>query len=86
MAKQRPTYTLSEIETRLGYNIDSLNYPDDFATRFYSDLRPVPERIDERAERELEEHAKQRIRKYEPILDESLPDIGVLQVGQPSSA
>jgi hypothetical protein len=45
MAKRKPTLTLMEMERKLGYNINSLNYPDEGVNCFYSDLRPVPQCI-----------------------------------------
>jgi serine phosphatase RsbU (regulator of sigma subunit) len=84
MAKQRPTYTISEIERELGYSIDSLNYPNDTAKRFYSDLSPIPKSSIERGQRELEERQKQSLREFKPILDDFLPDIGIPHVGPAS--
>ena len=60
MAKRGPGLTLWEIEQRLGYQADSLHYPDDAEERFYTDLSPVtPSRYD-RARKELEERERRR--------------------------
>ena len=56
MAKRKPTLTLVEMERKPGYEIDSLNYPDDGVKRFYSDLRPVPNSVYERTKKGFEEH------------------------------
>ena len=77
MAKRKPTLTLVEMERKLGYEIDSLNYPDDGVKRFYSDLRPVPNSVYERTKREFEEHENPQLR--------DLPEFGVSQVCQPLS-
>ena len=84
MAKRKPILTLVEMETRLGYKVDSLNYPDDGVTRFYSNLRPVPNSICERTQIEFERYEKQRYRKdYKTISEEVLPELGVVQVSRP---
>ena len=86
MAKRKPTLTLTEMEKKLGYKIDSLNYPDDGVNRFYSDLTPVPNSVYERTKREFEEHEKQRFLKQdETVSEEVFLDRGVPQVSQPKS-
>jgi hypothetical protein len=86
MAKRKPTFTLVEMERKLGYKIDSLNYPDDGVKRFYSDLRPVPDSVYERTKKEFEEHEKQRFcNEDEAISEKVLLDFGVSQVSQPLS-
>jgi len=72
MAKLKPTFTLAEMERKLGYKIDNLNYPDDCVKRLYSDLRPVLHDIYERTKKEFEEHEKQRFRK-DTIIEKDLP-------------
>ena len=85
MAKRKPTLTFMEMERKLGYKIDSLNYPDEAVKRFYSDLRPVPSSVYERIKTELEEHEKQRFRKkYETTSEKVLPEFGAPQVGPAS--
>ncbi|PGH16522.1 hypothetical protein AJ79_01627 [Helicocarpus griseus UAMH5409] len=74
MAKQNPSAPLSraEIEEILGYEVA---HSDETGERFYLNLRPVPKRDFERAERELEEYRKQR-----SIPDDKfLPEFGTAQ-------
>ncbi len=86
MAKRKPILTLEEMERTLGYKIDSSNYPDEGLKRFYSDLRPVPNSVYGRTEKEFEEHEKQRSFDEDKIISEKvLPDFGVPQVSQPLS-
>jgi hypothetical protein len=86
IAKRKPTLTLVEMERKLGYKIDSLNYPDEGVKRFYSDLRPVPSSVYERTRKEFKEHEERRFCKEdETILEKVLPDFGVPQVSQPLS-
>lgn len=86
MAKRKPTLTLVEMERKLGYKIDSLNYPDEGVKRFYSDLRPVPNSVYERTKKEFKEHEKQRFCKEDETISEKVfPDFGVPQVSQPLS-
>lgn len=86
MAKCKPTLTLEEIERKLGYQIGSLNYPDEGVKRFYSDLRPVPRSVYERSKKEFEEYERRRFCKEDETISEKvLPDFGVPQVSQPLS-
>ncbi|OAF55793.1 hypothetical protein VC83_07744 [Pseudogymnoascus destructans] len=82
MAKRKPTLTLVEMERKLGYRIDSSNYPEESVKRFYSDLRPVPSSVYERTKAEFEEHEKQRSAKADDIiLEEMLPDFDIIDHG-----
>ncbi|KAL8978823.1 MAG: hypothetical protein Q9177_006300 [Variospora cf. flavescens] len=47
MAKSRAFPTLQEIEKKLGYKVDSLDYPNKNTDCFYLDLRQVPEKFEE---------------------------------------
>jgi hypothetical protein len=81
MAKRKPTLTLMEMESKLGYKIDSLKYPDEGVKRFYSDLRPIPQSVYERTQREFEELQKQKsCKEDEAILESVLPEFGVPRV------
>lgn len=60
MSKYQLYPTLADMERRLGYTIDSLNYPSETVTRFYSDLRPVPDCAYKKTRRELDEHERKR--------------------------
>ena len=85
MAKARPSLTLLEMEAKLGYKLDSLNYPDEHLKRFYSDLRPVPRSIYQRTKEEFEEFEKQRYRKdLATISEEFLPESGLVKVSGPA--
>jgi len=77
MAKRRPTPTLAEMEKKLGYRVDSLNYPEDGVQRFYSDLRPVLTSPYERTKKDFEELKNQK--EYEITSETILPDHGVPQ-------
>lgn len=81
MAKAKPSLTLVEMESRLGYNVDSLTYPDESSKRFYSDLRPVPNSIYEKTKVEFEEYEKEMYRKDEKSISEkALPELNVVKV------
>merc|ERR1711964_562891 len=77
MAKRRPTPTLAEMEKKLGYRVDSLNYPEDGVQRFYSDPRPVLTSPYERTKKDFEELKNQK--EYEITSETILPDRGVPQ-------
>lgn len=49
MAKREPTLTILEMETKLRCKADSLVYPTETVKRFYSDLRPVSDGIEEKS-------------------------------------
>ena len=81
MAKAKPSLTLVEMESRLGYKVDSLTYPDESSKRFYSDLRPVPNSIYEKTKVEFEEYEKEMYRKDEKSISEkALPELNVVKV------
>merc|ERR1711939_1302572 len=69
--------TLAEMEKKLGYRVDSLNYPEDGVQRFYSDLRPVLTSPYERTKKDFEELKNQK--EYEITSETILPDHGVPQ-------
>ncbi|KIW21980.1 uncharacterized protein PV07_12619 [Cladophialophora immunda] len=83
MAKPIPNFTVQEIEEQLGYTVVGLYYPGDDAPYFYSDLTPVSQCAIDRAQRELDEHVRQSLGKYEIILPESSPGVIVRQEGRP---
>ena len=81
MAKAKPSLTLVEMESRLGYKVDSLTYPDESLKRFYSDLRPVPNSIYEKTKVEFEEYKKEMYRKDEKSISEkALPELNIVKV------
>lgn len=81
MAKAKPSLTLVEMESRLGYKVDSLTYPDESSKRFYSDLRPIPNSIYEKTKVEFEEYEKEMYRKDEKSISEkALLELNVVKV------
>ena len=58
MAKAEPSLLLEEMERKLGFSIDSDNYPTERAMRFYSDLRPIPKSTIGKVKEEYEEYEK----------------------------
>ncbi len=81
MAKAKPSLTLVEMESRLGYKVDSLTYPDESSKRFYSDLRPIPNSTYEKTKVEFEEYEKEMYRKDEKSISEKvLPELNVVKV------
>ncbi|KAF2113682.1 hypothetical protein BDV96DRAFT_601162 [Lophiotrema nucula] len=60
MAKRKPTLSSKEMETALGYDGRSLTHTSDTSPRFYSDLTPVADHLDERLKREYEEYAMRK--------------------------
>ncbi len=83
MAKARPSTTLVEMESKLGYKIDSLTYSDESSKRFYSDLRPIPDSTYERTQKEFEEYEKKKHRKDERAFSTNvLPDLDVVKVSR----
>ena len=84
MAKAKPSLTLVEMESKLGYKVDSLTYPDESVKRFYSDLRLVPNSNYEKTKEEIEMYEKKKYRKgYNTISEKVLPELGVVQVSRP---
>ncbi|KAK2052807.1 hypothetical protein LY76DRAFT_582861 [Colletotrichum caudatum] len=59
MAKRKPTFSLQEMEDRLGYSVDPLVHSGAVGC-LYSDLRPVPQSIYEKTLREFEENQTAR--------------------------
>ena len=81
MAKAKPSLTLVEMESKLGYKVDSLNYPEESVKRFYSSLRPVPDSRYEKTKEEFEVYEKKKYRKGSDTISEKvLPQLGVFQV------
>lgn len=84
MAKAKPSLTLEEMESKLGYKVDSLSYPDEGVTRFYSDLEPIPSSVYEKTRKEFEEYEKKTYAKRsDTISDKVLPELGGVQVCTP---
>ncbi len=81
MPKARPSLTLVEMEAKLGYRVDSLNYPHEHSKRFYSNLRPVPDSIYQRTREEFEEFENRRYSKdYATIPEQFLQTLGKIKV------
>ena len=84
MAKAKSSLTLVEMESKLGYKVDSFTYPDESVKRFYSSLRPVPDSTYEKTKEEYELYEKEKYRKgYNTISEKVLPELGVVQVKRP---
>lgn len=79
MAKRRQLLTLGQIESKLGYKIDSLENAEDEVDAFYSDLTAVPKSSYERALRDLDENKK---RTREAASSYELPLPGEPRVSQ----
>ncbi|KAL9021270.1 MAG: hypothetical protein Q9185_001554 [Variospora sp. 1 TL-2023] len=58
MAKSRAIPTLQEIEKKLGYKVDSLDYPNQNTECFYLDLRKIPESVYWKNVREFVEYER----------------------------
>lgn len=83
MAKVRPSLTLVEMESKLGYKVDSLTYPDKSSERFYSDLRPIPNDRYGKIREEFEEYERKMYRKDERTISEKvLPELHVARVSR----
>ncbi len=83
MAKAKPSLTLIEMESKLGYKVDSLTYPDESSERFYSDLRPIPNSIYRKTREEFEEYKRKIYRKDEGTVSEKvLPEFNVVKVSR----
>ncbi|KAK5309725.1 hypothetical protein LTR70_010037, partial [Exophiala xenobiotica] len=77
MAKRKPTSTLQEMEKELGYNLSDTTVVKDGTEYFYTDLRPVPDSVFERTQREVEERRKQRsIGSNTCTFDENMVNVG----------
>jgi hypothetical protein len=84
MAKAKPSLTLVEMESKLGYKVDSLAYPDESVKRFYSDLEPMPSSVYEKTRKEFEEYEKKTYgKRYDTISEKVLPELGGVQVCTP---
>lgn len=83
MAKAKPSLTLVEMESKLGYKVDSLNYPDESSKRFYSDLRPISNSIYEKTREEFEEYERKMYLRDENIVSEKyFSDFDVVKVSR----
>lgn len=83
MAKAQPSPTLVEMESKLGYKVDSLTYPDESSKRFYSNLRPIPNSTYGRTQEEFEEYKKKSYGKDEKTISEKvLPELAVVKVSR----
>ncbi len=84
MAKAKPTLTLTEMESKMGYRVDSLTLLRDGVKRFYSNLRPVPNSNYERIKEEFEVYEKKAYREgYSTISEEVFPELDIVQVSGP---
>lgn len=84
MAKAKPSLTIAEMESKLGYKVDSLTYPEENAKRFYSNLRPVSNSIYEKTKEEFEVYEKKRYHKdYITIFEKVLSELSAVQVSRP---
>ena len=72
MAKAKPSPTIVEIESELGYKVDSETYPDENLKRFYSDLRPIPNNPYGKARKEFEEYKERTSRKDGKTISEKV--------------
>lgn len=83
MAKAKPSPTLVEMESKLGYKVDLLTYPDESSKRFYSDLRPIPNSTYEKTREEFEEYKKKMYDKEEKTISEkALPELDIVKVSR----
>ena len=83
MAKARPLPTLTQMESKLGFKVDSLTYPDEISKRFYSDLRPIPRSIYGKTREEFEECEKKAHRSNEKTISEKVfAEVDVVKVGR----
>ena len=81
MAKARPSPTLAEMESKLGYKIDPETYPGESSKRFYSDLRPIPNSTYGKTRKEFEEYEERTYRKDEKTISEKVfPELDVVKV------
>ncbi|KAK3994871.1 hypothetical protein QBC44DRAFT_35249 [Cladorrhinum sp. PSN332] len=63
MAKRRPIRTLAEMEEEMGFRLEASTNTGVAVERLYSNLRPVPNGLYERTEKEYEEFSKRKHRK-----------------------
>lgn len=88
MAKVQPSLTLAEMESKLGYRVDSaevdsIAYHCDRVQRFYSSFRPVPNSTYERTKEEFEVYKLNIYRERSGVqLEEVLPELDVAQVSE----
>ena len=73
MAKARPLPTLVQMESRLGFIVDSLTYPDEMSDRFYSDLRLVSKSTYDKTMEEFEEFERRRHSINQNSISEGIP-------------
>lgn len=72
------------MESKLGYKVDSLTYPDESSKRFYSDLRPIPNSTYGKTREEFEEYEKKMYGKEEKTISEkALPELDIVKVSRP---
>ena len=81
MAKAKPSPKLAEMESKLGYKIDSETYPGESSKRFYSDLRPIPTGTYGKTRREFEDYEERTYRKCEATtLKRAFSELDVVKV------
>ncbi len=80
MAKAKPSLTLLEMESKLGYKVNSLTYPDESSKRFYSDLRPIPNSTYEKTRKEYEGNMYRQDERIDS--EEVLPELNVVKVSR----
>ena len=81
MAKAKPSLTLVEMESKLGYQVNSLTYPEKNSDRFYLDLRPIPESTCWKTRQEFEEYERKIHGKNKRIIPEgAVPELDIVQV------
>lgn len=83
MAKARPLMSFAQMESKLGYKIDTSNYPNDTTKRFYSSLRLVPESIYERTVEEIDAYRSNIPRAHSESMA-AVPAIGDVAVCRPA--
>lgn len=83
MAKAQPSQTLVEMESKLGYKVNSLTYPDESPMRFYSDLRPIPNSTYGKTQKEFKEYKNKTYGKDgKTITEKVLPELAVVKVSR----
>ncbi|KAL8957687.1 MAG: hypothetical protein Q9193_005106 [Seirophora villosa] len=83
MAKARPSLTLVEMEKKLGYQVDSVTYPNKNTDSFYLDLRQIPKSIYWRTRQELDEYERRTHRKdVRAIPERALPELDLVHTAR----
>lgn len=83
MAKAKPSPTLVEMESKLGYRVNSSTYPDRNSERYYSDLRHIPESTYWKTREEFEEYERRIHRKDKRTIPEgALPELDMVKVSR----